>query len=911
MSRRAGGPDIGERFFCASLRLYPRRFREHFGEDMVAFFRARRRESRYRAGVRGSIRLWLHLVTDIALSAPVERVRALLSASAADTVPHATSAADVPWASPFYPEGDDSMDALRQDLRYGIRTLLRSTGFAAAAVLTLALGIGANTAIFSVVNAVLLRPLPWPDPDKLVFVWGTRGPDRQNGVVYLDYLDWRAQTKSFEALGVVRGQSVNLTGGDRPERLVGTFATANVFAILGAFPAKGRLFTESETEVATKQPVAVISNAVWRTRLGSRPDVLGSVLVLNGQPFTVVGVLPSDFVAPLGTPDVWMPIGYYPNKGDLELRGQSGVLVIGRLKTGVGPRQAQADLDLVTRRLATLYPATNAALGANVQPLRDLIVGPVRTPLLIVLVAVAVVLLIACANVANLQLARAAARRRELSLRAALGAARGRLVRQLLTESLVVALAGGVLGIGLARLGVRGLATVVSGNLPTYGQIALEPAVLLFGLAITLAAGILFGSAPAWQLSRADLHNALTLRGDSATTVRLGVRHALVVAQIALCVVLLVSAGLLTRSLVALSRVQPGFDPTHAMTLQFRLPAAKYKTEPQIAEMFTRALAEIRAVPGVDAAALVRATPLNGNGETFPYTVEGKRIADERSAPTLQLNVVSTGYFETLRIPRLAGRDFTMEDRLGATPVAIVNEQLARRAWPGESPIGKRIQVVGADTAWATVVGVVATTKHFALGEAPLDQAYVPYMQRPLIFTEAVVRATGDPTALANAVRGAIWRVDRDQPVWRVRTMDRVLEEARGGPKLTVWVMSAFGALALVLAAIGVYGVMSYTVARRTQEVGIRMALGAHRAQVLSMVLRQGMVTIVVAIALGLGVALAATRLLTTQLYGVSATDPFTFFAVPILLGLVALLACLVPAFRASRVDPLVAMRAD
>jgi putative ABC transport system permease protein len=458
---------------------------------------------------------------------------------------------------------------------------------------------------------------------------------------------------------------------------------------------------------------------------------------------------------------------------------------------------------------------------------------------------------------------------------------------------------------------VKALATLVASSLPLYGTIGLDRQVLLFASAITVFAGLLFGLVPAWQSSRADLQETLALRGDSAGGARGGIRNALVVAQIALCVVLLVSAGLLTRSLVALSRVQPGFDPDRLMTLQFRLPPAKYPTEAQIADMFTRTLEEIRAVPGVRNAALVRATPLNGNGERMPYLVDGHADEDAAKLPTLHLNLVSPGYFETMVIPRLAGRDFTMQDREGSTPVAIVNAQLARRAWPNESPIGKRLRIGGADGSWATVIGVVSNVKHFTLGEAPLDQAYLPYMQRPLIFTEVVVRAASDPMAIASAVKGAIWRVDRDQPVWRIRSMDRVLAESLGPPKITMWLTASFALVALVLAAIGVYGVMSYSVARRTQEVGIRMALGAKRVQVLSMVVRQGMTTIGIALLLGVLASLAATRVLASQLFGVSTTDPLTFAAVPLMLAVVALVACYVPARRASRVDPLIALRAE
>jgi putative ABC transport system permease protein len=775
----------------------------------------------------------------------------------------------------------------------------------------LALGIGATTAIFSVVDAVLLRPLPWPDGEQLVIVYGARGENRQGGVAYLDFRDWREQSGAFEELGVIRGQSVNLTGGETPDRVIGSFVTASTFRMLGASPLHGRLFTDAETEVATKEPSAVLNEAMWRTRFGSRPDILGRTVVLNGQPFNVVGIMQPGFDAPLGTPDVWLPIGYYPNRGDLETRGRGGVLVFGKLKPNVAVARAQSDLDAIAARLASLHPTTNAGVGANVMPLKGEIVGDARTPLLVVLATVATVLLIACANVANLQLARATARRRELSVRAALGAGRKRLMKQLLTESLVLSVAGGLAGLGVAFLGVTWFARVVPDLLPFYGEIALSKSVLGFAAVVTLATGIVFGIAPAWQASRTQLVDTLTLRGDSGA-VRLRAHNALVVGQIALCVVLLVSAGLLTRSLIALAEVKPGFDSERLLTLQFRVPPAKYDSEAKIAEMFTRAIEEIRTVPGVEQAALARATPLNGNGETFLYRVDGRGVVDAERLPTAHRNIVSPGYFETMRIPRLGGRDFTPDDRLTSMPVAIVNEQLARKIAPDGSPLGKRIRL-GADdeSPWATVIGVAGNAKHFRLNETQLDQVYLPYTQLPLIFTEVVVHTTGDPMSVANAVKEAIWRVDRDQPVWRVRPVALSIENQLGARKFTMRLLASFAVLAVLLATTGVYGVMSYAVARRTQEMGIRMALGARNAQLVGMVLRQGMRTIAIALVIGLAAAFAATRVLETQLFGVKATDPLTFAAASMALALVALLACYLPARRASRVDPVVALRAD
>lgn len=891
----------GEAVFRLLLRLYPRAFRERFLDEMLEFFRARNTEQRHRMGARGVVRLWLHLVADVALTAPAQHVRAL----------RASSARELPWATPEYPEDTHHMDTLLQDVRYALRTLARRPAFAVVAALTLALGIGATTAIFSVVDAVLLRPLPWPDSDRLVAAYGSRGQNTQGGVVYLDYRDWRDQSSAFQELGVVRGQSVNLTGGDTPDRLFGAFVTASTFRLLGASALQGRLFSDAETEVATKEPAAVISEPTWRTRFGSRPDMLGRTLVLNGQPFVVVGIIRPGFTTPFGAPEVFLPLGYYPNRGDLETRGRPGVSVFGKMKPGMSLAAAQSDLDAIAARLATLYPATNGGLGVNVQPLKEQIVGTSRTPLLIVLAAVATVLLIACANVANLQLARATARRRELSVRAALGANRKRLVRQLLTESLMLSVVGGVAGLGVAFLGVRWFASVGPNFLPLFGTIALSRGVLGFAALITLATGIVFGIAPALRASRARIQETLTVRGDSGG-IRLRAHNALVVGQIALCVVLLVSAGLLTRSLIALARVQPGFDPG-VLTLQFRLPATRYDGEAKIAGMFDRAITEIRSVPGVERAALVRATPLNGNGETMGYEIEGSGAIEPDKRPTAHRNIVSADYFETMRIRRLNGRDFTAEDRLGGVPVAIVNEQLARKISADGAALGKRVRIFdGDEPVWATIVGVVGNAKHFLLGEAQLDQVYVPYQQKALIFTEVVVRpSSGDPNGIATAVRAAIWRVDRDQPVWRVRPLVQAIDAQLGSRQFTMRLLASFAILAVVLATIGVYGVMSYGVAQRTREMGVRMALGARSTQVVAMVLKQGGRTIMLAIVIGLGAAYVATRLLETQLFGIGRTDPLTFALVPVALGLIAIAACYLPARRASRVDPVVALRSD
>lgn len=523
-------------------------------------------------------------------------------------------------------------------------------------------------------------------------------------------------------------------------------------------------------------------------------------------------------------------------------------MVFGKLKASATMAEAQQELDGIAVRLGERYPSTNAGSGVSVQPLKEQIVGNSRTPLLIVLASVGTVLLIACANVGNLQLARAAAHRRELSVRAALGAGRQRLVRQLLTESLVLSVVGGLAGLGIAYAGVRVTA-----------------------------------------------------------------HHALVVGQIALCVVLLVCAGLLTRSLIALAPVQPGFDATNVLTLQFRLPPARYDGEQKIADMFDRTIREIRIVPGVQSAALVRATPLNDNGERIPYEVDGSTITEVEKLPSAHRNIVSPGFFETLRIPRMSNRDFSEDDRATTLPVAIVNEQTgAGKIAPGESAIGRRVRLRdGDEPVWVTIVGVVGNARHFQVNEAQLDQVYLPYQQKALIFTEVVVRSSGDLMLLSNAVRSAIWRVDRDQPVWGVRPVVQSIERQLGSRQFTMRLLASFTGLAVLLAVIGVYGVMSYAAARRTQEMGVRMALGAGTTQVVGLVLRQGMRSIALALVIGVAAALAATRVLETQLYGVEPTDPLTFIAVPLTLAVVALAACYLPARRASRVDPIAALRTD
>jgi len=802
------------------------------------------------------------------------------------------------------------MDTLLQDLRFAIRQLLKRRGFTAVIVLTLALGIGANTAIFSVVNAVLLRPLPYPAAERLAVIWGARGEQYPLLFSIADFNDYRTRNHTFEDLGLVRSQSVNLTGTDQPDRLVGSFITASTLEVLGAHTALGRLFTVQETAEGTGQPVAVLSYSAWQSRFGGDRGVLGRAITLNGRPHVVIGVTTADFQDAFGPTEVWLPITSAPNPTWFT-RGQNNVWAIGRLKPGVSLARGRRDLSGVAAQLAAEHPEADGGADVHVLSLRDNLVGGVRPALVLVLAFVGVVLLIACANVANLQLARAASRVREISVRAALGAHRSRLVRQLLTESLTLAALGGLCGVFLANWGIRGLVAAAPSGLPTLGPIGLNAPVLMFSAGLTVIAGLLFGVVPALHGSRGDLGAALTLRSGDPGEGRRDLRQAFVGLQLALSVVLLVGAGLLTRSLAALRGVDPGFATDHLLTAEFRLPAVKYATPERISQFMTSALGAIRAVPGVRSAGFIRSMPLSGNWGVIQYATEAQGDLSTATAPAAQQNTISDGLLATMGIHLVAGRDFDAGDRVDAPPVALVNEELARRAWPGQPAVGRRLRLLGSPDTWVTVVGVVGDVKQLTLGQPRTPQIYQPMLQAPGIFNTIAARTTGDPDALAASLRAAIWSVDPDQPVWKLRSMDWLAAQDLAGPRFTMLLTLAFALLALLLAAVGVYGVMSYAVAQRTREVGIRMALGARGAEVVRLVLARGLRVVAIALVLGLVAALALSPLIRQQLFGVPAADPVTFVAVPLILAVVALGACYLPARRAARVDPMVALRTE
>jgi predicted permease len=798
-----------------------------------------------------------------------------------------------------------------QDLRFTFRSLRRRPGFFAVAVLTLALGIGANTAIFSVVHAVLLSALPYPDPDRLVAIWASRGTEKQILTAYTDVQDFRARSRSFVDIGVVRGQSVNLTGGDTPERVGGEFVTAEMFGVLGLTAARGRVFTPEETRPGTEAAVAVLSDGMWRGRLGADPNIVGRTLTLNGRPCVVIGVLGPGQQSPFGAMiDVWLPVTAIPSGATNFLRGQRNVWAVGRLRPGVAVDDAQRELSAIAAGLSREYPAENAEIGVTVLSLREQIAGPLRPALLTLLAAVVLVLLVACANVANLQLARALSRRSELSLRAALGAGRGRLFRQLFTETVVLSLIGGLAGVWLAVLAVDLLVKGFPGGMPNDVPVSVNLPVLWFSLGVTLLAALVSGLAPAWYGLRASLAEGLKARGIGSGLGRLDPRSALIVGELGLCVVLLVGGGLLIRSLMRMQEVHPGFEPQRLLTFQFRLPSVKYQEPEQMAAFFGQAVERVRQVPGVTSAGLVSATPLSGNWGSTSYVIAGQAAPPPGQEPVAQFSLVSDRYFKTMEIPLLAGREFDPRDRIASTPVVIVNQELARRAWPGESPVGKLIKEAD-DSVWLTVAGVVGNVRQGSLGEETMPQLYRPVLQRPMLFSNVVARTAGDPLAALPAIQKAIWTVDRDQPMWAPYSMEQLLDRSMSRLRFTMVLLSVFALVALVLAAVGVYGVISFIVTQRTREVGIRIAVGATPSQAVAPILHHGIRLILAATLLGGLSALAGTRLLRDQLFALSPADPPTYTAVALGLGLVAFLACWLPARRATRLDPMLSLRSE
>jgi putative ABC transport system permease protein len=799
------------------------------------------------------------------------------------------------------------MQTLLQDLRYATRMLLRKPGFTLIAVLTLALGIGANTAIFSVVNVVLLRALPYHNAEQLVVLFSTSSTGDKDGISVPEGKEFQAQAQSFEDLAIFQSQSVNLTGGERPDRVRGGFVSANFFQVLNIKPILGRDFTEEEDRQGAAKLV-IVNEKFWQERLQGETNLESQKLILNGEPFSVIGVMPSAFKHPIDAEvELWMAAANFP--ANTAQRDTRFLLGIGHLKAGVSLSQAQAEVSTIASQLAEAYPKENTGRGAKLESFRELAVSDIRPALLLLFAAVGVILLIACANLANLLLARGLARQKEIAVRAAMGAGRWRLIRQLLTETSLLGLLGGGLGLLLAQWGLYGLLKLPQGFVRV-DDVNLDARVLLFALAASLVTGWLFGLAPALQLAKPDLHAMLKEggrgSGEGAKWNRL--RGGFVVVQIALSLLLLVCGGLLIRSFDKLLRVDPGFKPEKLLTLEYRLPRNKYEKSEAQWNTHRQIVERISEVPGVTSVSLVRGLPFSGNGGSTGIVLPDREVPQKGKEPKVMLNTAMPNYFETMGIPFIEGRLFDDRDQVNAPNVFLVNRTMAQRFWPDDTAIGKQLTITEVGST-GTVIGVVGDAKHYYLEEEPTPQIYVAYSQMPGIFATIVVRTSVEPLSLAEPVRQALWKVDSDQPMWKVRTVEFLLDRGLADKQFVMTLMSLFAALALVMTIIGLYGIISYAVNQRTQEIGIRMALGAQTGTILRMVLRQGMTLVFIGIGFGLAAAWLLTRLMSSLLYGINATDPLTFFGIALLLTAVALLACYFPARRATRVDPMIALR--
>jgi putative ABC transport system permease protein len=822
---------------------------------------------------------------------------------------------------------ENPMEALLQDLRYGARMLARNPGFALVAIVSLALGIGANTAIFSVINATLLRALPYPDPDRIVLVWGdARGRDQhRNQVSFTDTVDWRAQSTTLEELAAYdswtplfsgAAESVGEPFGEpfgEPERVPAALVADGFLPLMGGQPILGRGFLPEEQQDGS-DAVVVLGHAFWQRKFAGDPGVVGRTLTLNGRPHTVVGVLPADFRSlPAGLlhapAELYRPLG---ETYDDKLRSSRHMRAIARLEPGVTLEQAQTEMRVIAERLEQEHPTTNAGYGVNLVTLREDLVGGVRPALLMLFGAVGLVLLIACANVASLLLARTSARQREIAIRAALGASRGRLVRQALTESVLLSLVGGALGLLFALWGVGAIELLGSTVLPFNEGLHIDLGVLGFTLATSLLTGVLFGLAPAVRSASPDLNVSLKEGGRWAGGGPGRLRNALVVAEIAMALVLLVSAGLLVKSIGRLQLVDPGFDPTNALTMNVWLPAANYPDGPSRAAFYDRLVERVERLPGVRSAGVVSTLPGGGGFDRLGIEVEGQP-KPPGEAFDVDRYIVSPGYLNAMRIPILGGRPFTNRDAQDTPLVVLVSATMAQSLWPGEDAIGKRVRGLGSGPGdvqpWREVVGVVGDVKQYGLDTSGTMQLYFPQAQRPTAFMTLVARTESDPASMVAPVRNEILAVDAGQAAFDIATLEQVLAESIARRRFAMLLLGAFALVALVLASVGTYGVISHAVTQRTREIGVRMALGAQPGDVLRLVVGEGAVLALTGVAVGAVGALAATRLLSSLLFEVSATDPATFVGTALLLMGIGVVACYIPARRAARVDPTVALR--
>jgi putative ABC transport system permease protein len=799
------------------------------------------------------------------------------------------------------------------DLRYALRQLIKAPSFTIVAILTLALGIGACTAIFSVVNTVLLSAL-YPDPDRIVAIRETNLPQfPEFSASPPNFIDWQKQAKSYEYLAAYGGASLNLTGEGEPQRLVGVKATAHYFDVFGVKPILGRILLPEEDAIG-KNHVVVLSYGFWQRVFGGARDVVGRSVQLNGEPYQIVGVAP--YLGFASKVDVWTPMAFKPEETANDARGGHYLSVAGRLKPGVTFEQAKAELQVIAAQLAVQYPDPQKGWGIFMMPMQDYSVREVKPVLYTLLGAVLCVLLIACANLANLLLARATARHREISIRAALGAGRGRLVRQLLTESVLLAICGGAAGVVLAKWGLDALLVLAPTNLPRSGEIHLNAGVLLFSLGLSIVTGLLFGIAPAWLAARADVNEALKqgTRGSTEGGARGRLRSALVVIEVTLALVLLGGAGLLARSFMQLAHVDPGFIPENATLLRLSLPQKKYALPEQQNAFANSFLDHLKDLPGVQAVGITHSMPLVGD-YVLAFDIEGRPPVQPADMPSTNYYSVTPGYFRAMGIRLIRGRVFTPQDDAKAPRVAIINETMARQFFPNEDPIGKRIYISndapGSPRVYREIVGIVADIKQYGVDKATSAQSYEPFAQAPFSSLNVVIRTKGPPAALLGALRPAVYAVDKDQPVGTIRPLEDIVADSISRQRFAMTLLTVFSGVALVIAAVGIYGVMAYNVVQRTGEFGIRMALGAQQRDVLRLVLTQGGKLIGIGLAVGLLATLGASRAMGSMLFNTSAYDPLTLTSITLLLGAVALIACFFPANRATKVNPIEALRTE
>jgi len=810
------------------------------------------------------------------------------------------------------------LETFAQDLRYGLWMMLKNPGFTAVAALTLALGIGANTAIFTVVNAVLLQPLPFHEPERLVRVWRSSAEDDRTALSFPDFADIRAKQTVFERMAAWRSNDCTLTGQGDPVNLSGLVVTAELFPLLGVTPQLGRGFTPEEDQAGNR--AVILSHSLWQNRFNSDPNVAGKTVTINSQSYNVAGVMPAEFKFPIRNDpvDLWVSLAAVA-EGREPLTSQRGWLafgVIGRLKPNVTAPQAEAALRVIVDNLARQHTESSDFLRARVLPFHQEVVRDVRLGLMLMFGAVGCVLLIACANVANLLLQRATTRRKEIAIRAALGAGRWRIFRQLLTESLLLALGGGVIGWLLAVWLTKLLISLAPRGLPRAPEAGMDARVLGFAVLVSLATGVIFGLAPALQAAKTDLNEALkdNSKGGGARSNRF--RNALVVAEVALTLMLLVCSGLLLNSFLRLQRVDPGFDTHNVLTFRIELPANRYSQQTQVAPFYQQLISRLEAAPGVKSVSAISHLPLSSHRGTTGFSIEGIATPPDNPVPYLtDFRAVTPGYFKTMGMQLIKGREFTPRDELRSTQVAIINEALARRYFPNQDPLGKRVMPgVGIDErGWLMreIVGVVRDSKHVSLREEPPPNIYLPHGQFPRQGMTLVVRAANGPNMLIGVVQKEAHALDSELPVFEIRTLDQYLASSVAEPKFSALLLGLFAGLALILSCIGLYGVMSYVVAQRTRELGIRMALGAQTRDVLKLVIRQGIRLTLLGAAIGGAGAVALSRVIKSWLFGVSPTDPLTFAVAALLLAVVALLSCWIPARRATKVDPITVLRSE